>query len=248
VRAAALVGLVLMLATLAPASVPARAQADALTVGTLIRVATADGQPLDMRAGPGLGHPVVSRLAPEERVTVIAEPQSDGFARWVPVRTSSGVLGWVLDQYVAPVTQIVAEAPGQSAPPELAIGEAPAPRPSPEPLLAAAQPAMTVQADPNAGRPVEVEVKLKFPEAKTRHQEVTIWVSRDGRPIEGATVTLFIPEDEDQELRTLEPTDAEGRTMREFTLGRKKGTVQMTISAVAPDGGKGQADASYFVR
>jgi hypothetical protein len=207
-------------------------------------VVTADGQPLDMRAGPGLGHPVVTRLAPEERVTVIAEPQSDGVSRWVPVQTSSGLLGWIPDQYIGPVT-----------PATTSVAEAPAPQPSPEPLVAAAQPptaaaqpATTVQPDPNAGRPVEVEVKLKFPEARTRHQEVTIWVSRDGRPIEGATVTLFIPEDEDHEYRTLEPTNSEGRTMREFTLGRKKGTVQMTISAVAPDGGKGQTDASYFVR
>jgi uncharacterized protein YgiM (DUF1202 family) len=237
VHGAALVGLVLMLATLAPASVPARAQVDALTVGTLIRVVTADGLPLDMRAGPGLGHPVVIRLASEERVTVIAEPQSDGVTRWVPVQTSSGLLGWIPDQYIGPVTPVTT-----------IVAEAPAPPPSTEPTLAAAQPAITVQADPNAGRPVDVEVKLKFPEAKTRHQEVTIWVSRDGRPIEGAAVTLFIPEDEDQELRTLEPTNSEGRTMREFTLGRKKGTVQMTISAVAPDGGKGQTDASYFVR
>jgi hypothetical protein len=49
-------------------------------------------------------------------------------------------------------------------------------------------------------------------------------------------------------LKTLEPTDDEGRTFRDFTLGRNKGTVSMVISAVAPDGGKGQTEASYFVR
>src|SRR5215217_9658799 len=75
-RALAVVGLVLVVAALAPGSVLVRAQGDTLAIGAVIRVVTADGQPLDMRAGPALGHPLVTRLAPGETVTVIAEPQS----------------------------------------------------------------------------------------------------------------------------------------------------------------------------
>lgn len=171
-------------------------------------------------------------------------------SRWVPIRTASGVLGWISDQYVAP---IIVAAPQPSPTPELAtaeapVAEAPATLPSPEPMLATGQAPAPVAAKAEPGRPVDVEVKVKFPEAKGRHQEVSIWVTRDGQPIEGATVTMQIPDDEDQELRTLEPTDAEGRTGRDFTLGRNKGSVNMVISAVAPDGGKGQTEASYFVR
>src|SRR4051794_10810330 len=82
-RRAALVGLILVLATLTPASELVQAQADTFAVGTLIRVVTSDGQPLDMRAGPAVGAALVTRLASGETVTVIAEPQSDGVSRWI---------------------------------------------------------------------------------------------------------------------------------------------------------------------
>jgi hypothetical protein len=244
VRAVAAVGLVLLVAALAPGSVLVRAQGDTLAIGTVIRVATTDGQPLDMRAGPALGHPLVTRLAPDERVTVIAEPQSDGVTRWVPVRTSNGLLGWVPDQYIAPVVTIGAE-PVPSPGPELAVAAAA----SPEPTTAAGQPVVAVATAPEVGRPVEVEVKVKYPEAKSRHQEITVWVTRAGQPVQDATVTVFIEDDDDEPLRVLKPTDIEGRTWRELSIPRAtKGSVQMVISAVAPDGGKGQIEASYFVR
>jgi hypothetical protein len=247
VRALAAVGLVLVVAALAPGSVLVRAQGDGPPVGTLIRVATTDGGSLDMRAGPALGHPLVTRLAPDETITVIAEPQSDGVTRWVPVRTSNGLLGWVPDQYVAPVVTIAAE-PVPSPAPEAAIAVAPPPAAQANPA-AVGQPMVAVAAAPEVGRPVEVEVKVKYPEAKGRHQEVTVWVTRAGQPVQDATVTVFIEDDDDEPLRVLKPTDIEGRTWRELSIPRAtKGSVQMVISAVAPDGGKGQIEASYFVR
>lgn len=249
-RILAAVGLVLMAVVLGPGSVLVRAQADTFAVGAVIRVATTDGAPLDMRAGPALGHPIVTRLAPGETVTVIAEPQSDGVARWVPVRTSNGLLGWVLDQYVAPVVAVVAVAaePAPSPVAEVAVAAAPPAAPA-VPLAAVGQPTIAIAAAPDAGKPVEVEVKVKYPEAKGRHQEVTVWVTRSGQPIQDAAVTVFIEDDDDEPLRTMKPTDIEGRTWRELSIPRAtKGSVQMVISAVAPDGGKGQIEASYFVR
>jgi hypothetical protein len=99
-----------------------------------------------------------------------------------------------------------------------------------------------------AGRPLEIEAKLKFPEAKGRHQEVTIWVTRDGAPVQGATVTIFTKDDEDEPLRVLEPTNADGRIRREFAIGKEKGEIELVISAEAPDGGAGRTTVTYFRR
>lgn len=240
-RAIALVGLLLIVAALAPSSVLVRAQGDTFAIGAVIRVVTADGEPLDMRAGPALGHPLVTRLAPNETVTVIAEPQSDGVTRWIPVRTANGLLGWIPDQYVAPVLTAAAETVSSPAP-DLAVAA------SPEPA-AAGQPPVAVTATPEPGRPVEVEVKVKYPEAKDRRQELTVWVTRAGQPVQDATVTVFIEDDDDEPLRVLKPTDIEGRTWRALSIPRDaKGSVQVVVSAVAPDGGTGQTEVSYFVR
>jgi uncharacterized protein YgiM (DUF1202 family) len=247
-RVLVLVGLILIVAALAPGSVPVRAQGDTLAVGAVIRVVTADGEPLDMRAGPALGHPLVARLAPNETVTVIAEPQSDGVTRWVPVRTSNGLLGWIPDQYIAPVVAIGAE-PVPSPAPELAIAEAPLPPGSSAPLVAASPSAATVEAQSPPGGALDVEARVKYPEAKTRRQEITVWVTRAGQPVQDATVTVFIEDDDDEPLRVLKPTDIEGRTWRELSIPRAaKGSVQVVVSAVALDGGTGQTEVSYFIR
>ena len=247
-------GLLLLLAAmLLPGSALVRAQAETYAVGAVVRVANTDGESLNLRAGPAPDQPIVARLAPDETVTVIATSQISGGVRWVPVQTRAGQLGWVSDQYVSPLAQTTGTT---AAPPRVAasptpdtpIAEAPVPAASPEPLMPTGQAAASSSYDPGAGGPVEVEVKVKYPEAKGRHQEITIWVTRNGQPIENATVTMLLPDDEDQELKTLNPTNAEGRTIREFTLGRNKGSVSMVISAEAPDGGKGQTEASYFVR
>jgi hypothetical protein len=99
-----------------------------------------------------------------------------------------------------------------------------------------------------SGRPLEVEAKVKFPEAKGRHQEVTIWVTRGGVPIPGALVTILTDDDEDEPLRVLEPTNADGRTRREFAIGKEKGSIELIVAAVAPDGGEGRTSVSYFRR
>jgi len=119
---------------------------------------------------------------------------------------------------------------------------------SPEPMTASSLSTVQSTQQVAPGGPLEVEVKVKYPEAKGRHQEVTIWVTRSGTPVQDATVTMTIPDDEDQEVKVLDPTNEEGRTYRDFTLGRNKGSITMLFTAEAPDGGKGQSEASYFVR
>ena len=99
------------------------------------------------------------------------------------------------------------------------------------------------------GRPIEVEAKLKFPEVQGREQEITVWVTRDGVPVPGALVTLESSDgDDDERFRQLDPTNEEGRTRRSFDVRREKGTVELQVEAVAPDGGEGRAIVSYFRR
>jgi hypothetical protein len=93
-----------------------------------------------------------------------------------------------------------------------------------------------------------IEAKVKYPEAKGRHQEVTVWVTRNGVPVPDATVTLFAEDDEDEPVRILEPTNGNGMTRREFAIGKEKGGIELIIHVVAPDGATGRSSVSYFRR
>ena len=64
----------------------------------------------------------------------------------------------------------------------------------------------------------------------------------------GAIVSMRAEDGDDEIDRVLDPTDDEGRTRRVFSVKKDKGTVYLTISAVAPDGGEGGASTSFFRR
>jgi hypothetical protein len=51
---------------------------------------------VNLRAGPGLGYPIVARLQANEPVTVLDERTG-----WYSVTTSTGVAGWVFAAYVS---------------------------------------------------------------------------------------------------------------------------------------------------
>jgi hypothetical protein len=95
---------------------------------------------------------------------------------------------------------------------------------------------------------LEVEARLKYPETSGRDQEITIWVMRGGVPVSGALVTVVTDEGDLPFDRPLAPTDDEGRTRHAFDIRREKGTVSLVVKAVAPDGGEGMTEASYFRR
>ena len=96
--------------------------------------------------------------------------------------------------------------------------------------------------------PIEYDPRVKFPETSQREQTLTVTVTRDGVPVPGAQVTA-ITQDSDQELiREFDPTDEEGKTVRSFSIRREKGTIVLLVTAVAPDGGKGEKEVSYFRR
>jgi hypothetical protein len=269
----------LMSAAMAGGARPARAQTDSPTTAPTMRVATFDGQSLSLFAGPSVRAPVVAYLVQDEIVVLLGNAQVvDGATRWVAVRTSGDQVGWISDQYlVAMAAPEVAASPEQASVPEPVVAEAPtvtptailAPPDLPSPTAtvppAATPPAPTTgstqalaapasdvvekETSALAGRPLEIEAKVKFPEAKSRYQEVTIWVTRAGVPISGALVTISIADDEDEPLRVLEPTNEDGRTRREFSIGKEeKGSIEVIVSAVAPDGGEGRTSITYFRR
>jgi uncharacterized protein YraI len=233
----------LLTALLASGPSIALAQADALAPGTVVRVANTDGQRLNVRAGPSTNQPIVARLLPDETLTVTGASQTVGAERWLPVRTVSGQNGWVSAQYVVVVAPATSAAPAANR----AADPAPAPVVS-TPAAGSASPARNDR-DERKGKPVQVEAKLKFPEVKGREQEITVFVTRDGAPVLGATVTLETNDgDENDRFRQLDPTDNEGRTRRVFDVRHEKGTVELQVEAVAPDGGEGRTIVSYFRR
>jgi hypothetical protein len=219
---------------LAATVVGASAQQDPFPAGSVVRVANTDGQRLNLRGGPSAHQTVLAKLAPGETLTVTgASQQADGL-RWVPVRTAGGQAGWVAANYIV----LVASVPPTRTP-----------TPMPTPAAASdAPPATDDHAEPK-GRPVDVEAKVKFPELDGPEQEITVWVTRDGQPVQGAMVTLETRDgDDDEHFRQLDPTDEEGRTRRSFSVRHEKGTVEIQVEAVAPDGGEGRTIVTYFRR
>ena len=224
-----------------------QAEPDIILPETQFRIASADGLPLSLRIGPSPDQPIVTWVYPDETVTLAGTALTIEGVRWLPVRTVGNVVGWISDQQVVAVSTSPA-APSPSPEPVLAESPTLPPAPAPAPLTASVQQAPTVEVPPRSGLPLEVEAKVKYPEAKSRHQEVTIWVTRNGVPVPDVTVTMFTEDDEDEPLRVLEPTNLDGRTRREFAIGKEKGGIELFISAVAPDGGAGRTTVTYFRR
>ena len=240
-RVAAL-GLVLILTSMvASTASPVLAQADGPPIGSVVLVANTDGQRLNLRAGPATDQPIRARLPAGEKLTVTGAAQTVGMTRWLPVRAVAGQSGWVSAEFV-----VLLSTPTQTSP---SLAET---APVPSLIGSSGGAAEQTEHDSRAetrGGPVEVEAKLKFPEVKGREQEITVWVTRDGVPVIGANVTLESSDGEDDErFRQLDPTNEEGRTRRSFDVRREKGTVEIQVEAVAPDGGEGRAIVSYFRR
>jgi uncharacterized protein YraI len=235
-------GLALVLTAVLVLTPPlALAQLDGPAVGSVVRVANTDGQRLNVRAGPAADQPVVARVPAGETLTVTGLAQTAGMTLWVPVRTVTGQNGWVSAAYVVVLVSgpVVGTPPADVTP----ASGAESARESPSERVNMSQ------RDNQQGAAVEVEAKLKFPEVKGREQEITVWVTRDGRPVIGAIVTLESSDgDEGERFRQLDPTDEEGRARRSFDVRHEKGTVELQVEAVAPDGGEGRTIVSYFKR
>jgi uncharacterized protein YraI len=222
-------------------SSPALAQVDGPPVGSVVLVANTDGQRLNLRAGPAMDQPILARLQSGETLNITGPARTVGMTRWLPVRTADGQAGWVSAEFVV---LLRTPTPNTNA----LVESTPAP-----PLIGSTGASMEqTEHDSRAearGKPVDVEAKLKFPEVKGREQEITVWVTRGGVPVPGAIVTLESSDGEEGErFRQLDPTNDQGRTRRSFDVRHEKGTVELQVEAVAPDGGEGRTIISYFKR
>jgi uncharacterized protein YraI len=201
--------------------------------GSVLRVANTDGSTLNLWAGPSTDEAVAAELSEGDLLTVTGAGRTAGDVRWLPVRTAGGQAGWVSAQYAAVVS----------------TPTPPTPTPMSSPVVLADTAQEPVAVAPTATpvpSPLEVEARLKYPDSRQREQEVTIWVTRGGAPVSGAIVYMTLDSGDDEINRVLDPTDEEGRTRRVFSSKKDKGTINLTISAVAPDGGEGKTTASYF--
>ena len=198
--------------------------------GSTVRVANTDGAGLNLREAPGLGAAVVVLVAEGTVLEVIGrERQADGL-RWLNVRAPGGQSGWAAADFLS-----VVSTPTPTATPRAASGSsANAGTPTPTPS--------------RSGGRLEVDARIKLPETDARDQEITVTVLRRGQPVPGAQVQVTTRDADPPLVRELDPTDAEGRTVREFDIRREKGTVVLLVTAVAPDGGEGEDTVSYFRR
>jgi hypothetical protein len=231
--ALALAGWLLLVAT----TFPALAQTQTIPAGSTVSVANTDGERLNLRAGPSTDQAVVTQLDAGTRLTVTGPSQTAGGTVWLPVRSAANQTGFVAAQYV----QVVST-------PTPTATRTPVAEPTPVPG-SAASPASdgSMTPTPVAGRPLSLEAKLKFPETQGREQEITVWATRDGVPVPGVLITVETRDgDEEERFRELDPTNEEGRTRRSFDVRREKGTVELIVRAVAPDGGKGETTVTYF--
>lgn len=115
--------------TPAPASTPSGGVG--LTVGGNATIVDTDGFSLRIRAKPGLDAPIVSFAPPGAVVGITAGPQNDSTgAPWWGV-TYGGSGGWVLGEYLAPVSGTPAAAPPAAAPPAPTTRPIPSATPSP---------------------------------------------------------------------------------------------------------------------
>lgn len=230
--------LAIWLAFVPPVQV-AYAQAENAVTGATVRVANTDGARLNLRVSPSAEASIISQLEPGATLTVTGAAQTAGGMRWLPVRTAAGQTGWVSAQYV-----------------QLVSTPTPSSTRTPTPDAAASAGASTASstggpppATPVPGRSLTLDVKVKYPEVQGREQEITVFVTRDGVPVPGVLVTVqSLNGDEDERFVELDPTDDEGRARRSFDIRREKGTVELIVKAIAPDGGEGRTTASYFRR
>jgi hypothetical protein len=68
-----------------------------LVVGGTARVFTTEGDMLNVRSGPGTAFAVVTRLALDDRVTVLEGPISADGLTWWRIEAADGTTGWAVD-------------------------------------------------------------------------------------------------------------------------------------------------------
>ncbi|MFN8522111.1 MAG: SH3 domain-containing protein [Chloroflexota bacterium] len=197
-----------------------------------------------------------------EGIRWISVTEPGGKSGWAPAENLSGVSTGRPSGPVPVTTELPPPPPptppppgGDSAPGPSVPGAAPPPPatatpvpPPPAPAPSAPPPPPAVSEVVPIGSPIDLEARVKYPESDERMQTVTVTVMRDGKPVAGAYLFVITQDTDPPVVRTLDPTDEEGRVARSFDMRKERGTVRLVIVGVAPDGGRGYTSVSYFRR
>lgn len=202
------------------------------------------GRGLNVRAEPDSLASVLA-VAPEGALLMATGPEVPSGGRlWRPVRMDDGVAGWVAAEFVVAAASVGAPATGTPTPVTPVAALLPAVEATPT-----TAPTLTPTVTPTPGPPLDLEIRFKFPELRSRdEQTIYVDVFRGGVPQPGVEVH-FTVEDEDPEIeRVASLSNNVGRSSFTWHMRRYKGTTVVRVYAVAPDRGEGKATGSFFVR
>jgi hypothetical protein len=199
------------------------------------------GDGVNLRAQPNRDARILT-AEPDGAVLTITGPEqlSDG-RKWRPVTDANGLNGWVVVDFLSQAKDSVTPTPIPAASGSgVSSGGADA--------TATPRPTVTPTPVP-PGPPLDLEIKFKYPEIDRRiDQTIYVWAMRGTTPIQDVAVS-FTVEDEDPEVERISSnTNEEGRSSHDWSMRRFRGTTVVKVKAIAPDGGEGKAEKSFFVR
>jgi len=215
-------------------TVPAGATG-ASTGGQRVRVANTGGTGVRLRVEPSLKAQIAARLAEGTILEVVGEDRTaDGYT-WKNVRAPGDGRGWVAANYVVAVSG--SPAPATSA------------QPSPTPTTSSGSGSST-GSGATTGEVLKVDVTVKQTKIKVgQEQTVEIVVTRNGRPVSGAQVSIKTSPTSDSPPAPA--TNGEGKsTVTWKPSGTPSGGadlfVGVGVSALTTDGSVGGVGGASF--
>ncbi|MCC7372216.1 MAG: SH3 domain-containing protein [Chloroflexi bacterium] len=220
--------------------------------GQKVRVANTGGTGVRLRAEPSLKGAIAARLADGTVLEIVGEDRKADGLTWRNVRAPGDGRGWVAADYLVSVSggstpPAQASAPAPAAPPAQASASA---APAPSTTTAQSQPTTGTSSNASSGAAasgdfLKVDVSVKQSKIKGDEQTVSITVTKNGQPVQGATVTVKTsPTGETPEAPA---TDGSGKSSVSWKPTGSPGFIGVGVSALAPDGSAGVGGASFEI-
>ena len=217
-----------------------------------VRVANTGGTGVRMRTEPSLKAPIAAKLADGTTLEIVGENKTADGLTWRNVRAPGDGRGWVASEY------LVAVSGGSTTTTTTQSSAAPAATPTPAPAASTSSSGTSAQSQPATGTSsnassgaaaatdfLKVDVSVKQAKVKGDTQTVDITVTKDGKPVSGATITVKTsPTGETPEAP---PTDGSGKTTVSWKPTGTPGFIGVGVSALAPDGSAGVGGASFEI-
>lgn len=206
-----------------PTATPPRATATSQAVKPeVLVVANTDREGVNLRSEPGTGSTTI-KAWPEGTEMQVAGPdrQVDG-AIWKNIRDPDGNVGWAIGRYLVPRSAYTPAPQPTAAPPTPTVA-------APAPTRTTAQPTAT----PAPTGQLALEVTLGSPTVSGGTQSLTVIARRDGRPVQGARVTLVVQYPTTMRTYNAPDTGPDGKSTYSWQIvdGKGKATVIVDVSA-----------------